>query len=519
MKHLSFSVLIFTVVFVLFASLEAQTSCTLDVSILNSDAEHYFAFKGIGRINEDSHASDPDFASLVTTELVGIGGKDLAYGREYSFFYEYNDSGEKGVGLTVSGDPDMTDYIFKTFVVTAIPVTYLELMREQDIDRLPFAPVLEVKSAVLSKDENHIKYCTIASNKKSVSEEFGEVGVGQFQVCLDNNTDFSAGETFRLAMMAELVVGQEMLENYEDAETFDDLCDCFDKNNERVDCSTIEWKESGDTEGSDAESYFEFKGKGILNKETEKHPTYITGSTVQLVGVEGKEISSPSSFFLEYDLPGTDFEHWVALEVLGDFDTLRYPATVVFVLIPGDYLNYMIEEDLKKLQVAPITQVLDYSFSSDHIFAKRCVVAMNKQGFSDLGETGIGEFQVDLDNNIDFSAGEVFDLTMRAELVVGQELIDSYEDVETEADLCSCYRMANDEEVDCSEIDWGGDDDNDDESDSDDTESDTSEDDQVNTDDDTVDADDTGDSEDQTDDADPSTEKEKGKSGCSMLFI
>ena len=516
MKNLFFSVLVFTVVFVLLGSLEAQTSCTFDDSILNSDAEYYFAFKGLGRIQEAS-ATDPDFASLVTAKLVGISGKDLDYGNQYSFFYEYNASDERGVALMVLGDPDMETLFFTTFVSAGIPVTYLELMQEQDIDRLPLAPFVEIKDLILSKDGDYAKYCTIASNKKTVSEEFGEVGAGQFQVCFNNNTDFSAGENFKLTMMAELVVGEEMLKNYENAETLDDLCECVDSHSgARVSCAGIEWEEGGNGDDSGYESYFEFKGKGVLNKENEKRPAYISGSTVKLEGVEGKKLASPSSFFLEYDVPATDFEHWVALEVIGDLN-----STVVFVLIPGDYLKLMIEEEVDRLPFAPITQVLDYSFSSDNVFAKRCVVAANKQGFTEYGETGIGEFQVDLTNNVDFSAGETFDLEMKAELVVGKELIDSYEDVETEDDLCMCYRVDDEKEVNCSEIDWDGTGKNDDNSD--DTENGTSEDaggDVVTPDPEEGDMGPGGcEVEEPTDDADTSTGKENGKSGCSMLYI
>lgn len=526
MKNLFFSVLVFTVVFVLFASLEAQTSCTFDESILNSDAEHYFAFKGLGRIQEAS-ATDPDFASLVTAELVGISGKDLDYGNQYSFFYEYNASDERGVALAVLGDPDMETLFFTTFVLAGIPVTYLELMQEQNIDRLPLAPFVEIKDLTLSKDSDYAKYCTIASNKKTVSEEFGEVGVGQFQVCFNNNTDFSAGENFKLTMMAELVVGEEMLENYEDAETFDDLCECVDSHSgEEVDCSGIEWEEGGDDDDSGAEHYFKFKGKGIINQENEKHPTYISGSTSELAGVEGKKLSSPSPFFAEYTLSNADpdLENWVSLDVSGDIDSSGYPSTRVFVLIPVYYINLMIEEEVDMLPFAPFTWVFDYRFSKNHAFVKECTVAMNKNGFNEYGEAGIGEFQVDLTNNIDFSAGETFDLAMNAELVVGQELINSYEDVETDEDLCRCYKI-NGGDVDCSEIDWEGTGKNDDDSGSDDTGSDASDEDTVNTDDETDSdveddgKDDTENSDVPTDGDDTSTGKEKGKSGCSVLYI
>lgn len=510
MKNLIFSVLAFTAVFVLSGSLEAQTSwsCQFDESILNSDAEYYFAFKGLGKI-QDASVSDPDFAGLVTAELVGISGKDLDYGDQFSIFSEYDDSGEKGVLVTVLGDPDKNSALFTTIANAAIPVSYLELMQEQELDRLPLAPPVEIKDITFSKDQLYVKYCTIASNKKTESEEFGEVGAGQLQVCFNNNTDFSAGENFKITMMAELVVGQDLLANYEGAETMDDLCDCYvTSGRERVDCSTIEWDESGNDGGAD--HYFKFKGKGIINQENTDHPDFITSPTSELAGVEGKELSSPSSFFMEYTLQVSDpdLKKWVALEVIGDTDSSGYYSTVVFVLIPVYYLNIMIEDELDVMTSAPITLVRDYHYSKDHVFARECTVAANN------GE-GDGEFQVAFENNIDFSAGETFDLTMKVELAVGQELIDSL-DVETEEELCRCYKISGGGDVECSEIDWNG---SVGDSDGGDTESDISEDPADTGDDDSIDAGETEDS-DALDDADAQAEKSNGGSGgCSMLFF
>ena len=63
------------------------------------------------------------------------------------------------------------------------------------------------------------------------------------QVCYDKNTDFSVGETFKMAMVAELATGQEIVDMYSDVDSIADLCTCFDLNasgNSTVDCQTID---------------------------------------------------------------------------------------------------------------------------------------------------------------------------------------------------------------------------------------------------------------------------------------
>ena len=56
----------------------SSEGCTLDASLVNSDAERYFGFKGIGKIN-NPNVSQPDWASLVKVALEGIDGKDLDF--------------------------------------------------------------------------------------------------------------------------------------------------------------------------------------------------------------------------------------------------------------------------------------------------------------------------------------------------------------------------------------------------------------------------------------------------------
>ena len=527
MKKVFFTVFVFTAVLLTSGSLAAQTSCELDDSILESNAVRYFAFKGVGQINA-ANVEDPNYVFSATPKLVGISGRDLDYADEFSFFEEYDSENEgSGVLLTALGDPDMDTAYFTTAVFARIPQSYFERMQETNSDTLSVAPVVEVYDITLSKDNNYIKLCVIASNKRAGNDEFSNAGVGKIQVCQGQNTEFSVGEKITLAMNAELVTGNDILGNYEDAETLEDLCECSSpQDNTPVDCSAIEWEDNNtDPESGDAEHYFAFKGKGRINREDLSNLYDATVETAELVGVEDKTLSS-NIFFHEYTIQNTDPDtrNWVALSALGDIDHSGYVSTFVFVLIPVYYLNYMIEDELDKMPFAPITQVYDYRYTDGHVFARECLVASNKQGSTEYGEAGVGEFQVVFENNINFTAGETFNLTMMAELVVGQELIDSYEDVETADDLCRCFKV-NGNDVNCSEIDWGdgessngGDDTDASDTGETDTDSDVSDSGENDEDSGNSDVEDAVDTDTQNENGDV-TDKKSKSDGCSMLFV
>lgn len=258
--------LIFVIIFLLFdysaaESMETRAlACKLDESILESDAETYFAFKGIGIINERDEEY-PDSASLVTTILKGIDGKDLDYAEDSSYFVEYSkqnedDTESKIIALAVLGDPDLNALYFKTIVQAYLPIEYIEMMRTEDIERLPMAPVTDVIGVSLSADKSYVKYCLLASNKNGETNEYGETAIGQFQICFQKDEEPSVGYPFKLAMIAELVSGQELIDSREDIDSSDDLCDCFknDDDSTPIDCSEIDWDVSETDSGTDSET-------------------------------------------------------------------------------------------------------------------------------------------------------------------------------------------------------------------------------------------------------------------------
>ena len=258
--------LIFVIILLLFdysaaKSMETRAlACKLDESILKSDAETYFAFKGIGIVNERDE-QDPFQASLVTTILKGIDGKDLDYAEDSSYFVEYSKQNEDGtesksIALAVLGDPDMDAFYFTTIVQAYLPIEYIEMMRTEDIERLPMAPVTDVIGVSLSADKSYVKYCLLASNKNGETNEYGETAIGQFQICFQKDEEPSVGYPFKLAMIAELVSGQELIDSREDIDSSDDLCDCFknDDDSTPIDCSEIDWDGSEADSGTDSET-------------------------------------------------------------------------------------------------------------------------------------------------------------------------------------------------------------------------------------------------------------------------
>ena len=222
--------------------------CQLDVNILNSDAERYFAFKGTGTINETVDI-DPFFASLVKTSLVGFDGKDLDYAQHYSFFFSTTqDTDIPVIALRALGDPNMSTGLFSTIAYAYVSIDSINIMKENEVDRLPTAPDVKIFDIIYTSDSKYAKHCLIGRNKYGFVEELGEeTALGTTQVCYNNNVDFSVGEEFKLAMVAELIVGQEIIDADPDIETIDDLCTCYDYSlpeddpdyGKEIDCSEI----------------------------------------------------------------------------------------------------------------------------------------------------------------------------------------------------------------------------------------------------------------------------------------
>ena len=248
--------------------LSADSSCLLDASLINSDAEKYFGYKGIGKINPGDVA-EPEWASLVKFALEGIEGKDLDYADNYSFFFETTLTGNDGsdilsVAVEALGDPNMSSDRFTTIAFAAVPIQYIDALKEAGADVFPSAPITQVIDLAFTSDNVYAKQCMIGVNKYAMSEDFAqEMPVGQFQVCYDNNETFAVGETFKLAMNAELGVGQEIVDMYSDVDTIDDLCTCFDLtatgDDDTVDCNTIDEfaysnSSSGSSSNNDAET-------------------------------------------------------------------------------------------------------------------------------------------------------------------------------------------------------------------------------------------------------------------------
>lgn len=234
--------------------------CTLDTNILTGDSEHYFSFKGVGIINI-SDTSNPDWANLVKVALVGIKDKDLDYANLYSFFISTTttdpdpDGGEidiPAVEIEALGDPNMSTGYFTTIAFADLPIDYIDLLKEYEEELngvLPAAPVTRIIDLIYTSDLKYLKQCTIAESKLGMVKKFGKkMPAGKTQICYHNNQSFDAGETFELAMYAELVTGQELIDMYSDVNSADDFCTCYEADDYiEVDCSTIDESETEPT--------------------------------------------------------------------------------------------------------------------------------------------------------------------------------------------------------------------------------------------------------------------------------
>ena len=222
-------------------------TCKLDESIINSDAEHYFGFKGAGKINSAT-TSSPDWANLVRVTLEGVDGKDLDYAGSYSFFLEtslnaYGGFDVPAVALEALGDPNMSSGRFTTIALAIVPVQFIDVLKayKEFEGVFPVAPIVQIFDLAYTSDNAYVKQCVVAENKYGMNEVFGQkTAVGKTQVCADEyrNETFGAGENFKVAMNAELV----LVDPEGDAASAD-LCTCYKtEDSSVVDCSEISWE-------------------------------------------------------------------------------------------------------------------------------------------------------------------------------------------------------------------------------------------------------------------------------------
>ena len=227
--------------------------CILDENILESSDAHYFAFEGIGLIN-DLEQDQPTPVDFVKTNLFGIEGKDLDNSEAYFLStnipdtndYKNNKSDFPAITIKVIND---SDKLSTTIVFANVPISYIDILKEHDKkfhNVLPAAPITNIVDFLYTEDGKFVKQCIIAASKYGIVEELGqETALGKTQICYENNNTFAAGETFNIAMLAKLAVGQEIVDTYSDINSIDELCTCFDLDNsadEAIDCSTIIWE-------------------------------------------------------------------------------------------------------------------------------------------------------------------------------------------------------------------------------------------------------------------------------------
>jgi uncharacterized protein (TIGR02145 family) len=217
--------------------------CRLDDSLLaaSENGGEYFAFKGVGIINADIiNNPEPADHTKVSFGFSDIGGKQFFQGEQNTFFVEY----EQGINARIFADGNK-DYEWRTTtdVYFTVPLQYIDTMKANGVYTIDVAPETLIFDTAFSEDFS-TKRCLIAANKYSNASENGEKNaLGKTQVCYGKNENFAAGETFKLAMRAELTLDKEELAAIYDLATADDLCECLDSGGDLIDCKTVKWSD------------------------------------------------------------------------------------------------------------------------------------------------------------------------------------------------------------------------------------------------------------------------------------
>ncbi|MBO4700000.1 DUF1566 domain-containing protein [bacterium] len=210
-------------------------SCELGELMLPDELPaRYFAFKGIGTIN-NANSQDAEPASLVSVQAAGMDGANFQYANQQSFFefgqsYVFQGTTDAVILTVYSGDDD-----YSVFAAVEIPVDYMELMRKNEIYELAMAPFTLINVYKWTSDRNYVQRCIFRGRTDETKQTF----LGNTKVCYDKNVDFSAGETFKLNMYAEIGSDEETADLFSDIESVEELCPCFDMDYDIVDCQKI----------------------------------------------------------------------------------------------------------------------------------------------------------------------------------------------------------------------------------------------------------------------------------------
>ena len=209
-----------------------------------------------------------------------------------------------------------------------------------------------------------------------------------------------------------------------------------------------------------AESYFAYKGTGKIQNSSASSYDWNSKSsvTVRFDGIPGKtkEVADSYSFFGRYTTSNSNNKEGIAIVVKDNPDNKNYFTSYIEADIPISWItDELIVENRFEMTKPPYIWFHDYTFTSDHVYLKDCIIAANKVGYnSDFGyDTRIGKLQVCYEDNDDFSVGETFKVAFFAELITDpNELVNYFSDTDSVEDLCSCYKMEDWSVVDCSEI-------------------------------------------------------------------
>ena len=261
-----------------------ENACKLDKDLLTLDtaADRYLAFKGIGILNPTNpnvlQNRNAQPATQVKFDAAGMPETSFQYATTYSF-YDFGYSAnyqEDLVTLTIVGDVTTEGYI-KTIAFVSVPVSYVDYMKQNEVYELAQAPMTQVLNLKRSNDGKYMQQCLFAS--KVINNQYVS---GKMKICYDNK-ELAVGGTFKMSMVSEIASDQETVDTFTDINSLDDLCSCYDltiesDNDEdaRVSCEGIDWNKAADDKCEDPNAEKNANGECVCkdgfetNEETKK---------------------------------------------------------------------------------------------------------------------------------------------------------------------------------------------------------------------------------------------------------
>jgi hypothetical protein len=230
--------------------------CKVDPSILDvvEGYESYYALNIIAPIN-DSTSTERPAGPVYSKFKINIDGHPEIK-LDPNFIFVQDNIQDNTLDIYTLGDLGNNKQYYYTFMVTALPLEWVDILRADEETKLPTVPFTQVLT--LEEFTGYLRQCVIGIGSIITTEE-GQFAEGNMELCYDQNKNFEFGENLRLGFNAKINTNkQDIVDLFSNVNSVDELCSCYGTDNKEIPCpeeETDDDPETDDDETNDEDPY------------------------------------------------------------------------------------------------------------------------------------------------------------------------------------------------------------------------------------------------------------------------